>query len=77
MRPTPKAGQKYRHFKGMEVEILGTAVHTETNERLVVYKHDNNIWARPVDMFLSEVDHEKYPDVSQKYRFEEIVQAFV
>lgn len=77
MRPTPKAGQKYRHFKGNEVVILGTAIHTETNERLVIYQHDKDVWARPVDMFLSEVDHEKYPNVSQKYRFEEIVQAFV
>lgn len=52
--------------------VLGVATHTETKEELVVYMHNDKIWARPLDMFLSEVDHEKYPDVTQKYRFERI-----
>lgn len=53
--------------------------HTKetSNEILVIYNCINNIekpynYARPVDMFLSEVDKEKYPDIEQKYRFEEI-----
>lgn len=63
---------KYRHFKGNIITVLYLAKDTETLEDLVVYEHDNQIWVRPKKMFLSEVDHEKYPDVKQKYRFEEI-----
>jgi len=67
-----KEGQKYKHFKGWIIDVIEIAEHTETKEQLVIYKHsaDNKIWARPLEMFLSEVDHEKYPDVKQKYRFE-------
>ena len=67
-----KAGQKYRHFKGASMEVIAIAKHSETKELLVIYEHldTNEIWARPIDMFLSEVDHDKYPDVKQKYRFE-------
>ena len=67
-----KVGQKYRHFKGSLMEIIAIARHSETNELLVIYKHidSNDIWARPIDLFLSEVDHNKYPNVKQKYRFE-------
>lgn len=63
---------KYRHFKGNIITVLYLAKDTETLEDLVVYEHDNQIWVRPKKMFLSEVDHEKYRDVKQKYRFEEI-----
>lgn len=63
-------GQKYRHFKGNVYEIIDVAAHTETLEELVIYKSEDKVWARPIDMFLSEVDHKKYPDVKQKYRFE-------
>lgn len=72
MKRKLKVGQKYRHFKGTIYEVIAIAKHTETLEDLVIYTHDNQIWARPYDMFISEVDHEKYPDVKQKNRFEEI-----
>ena len=67
-------GDKYRHFKGMIVEILELAKDSETLEDMVVYKHTdtNEVWVRPLSMFLSKVDTDKYPDVKQEYRFEKI-----
>lgn len=67
-----KAGMKVRHFKGFISEVIAVAMHTETEEKLVIYKHINEeqIYARPLSMFNSLVDREKYPDVKQKYRFE-------
>ena len=67
-----KAGMKVRHFKGFISEVIDVAMHTETEEKLVIYKHINEeqIYARPLSMFNSLVDREKYPDVKQKYRFE-------
>jgi hypothetical protein len=52
--------------------ILDFATHSETKEKMVIYKslYSNDIYVRPYDMFMSEVDHEKYPDIKQKYRFE-------
>ena len=70
MKRTVKVGQKYRHFKGYICEVLLLAKDSETTEDVVVYNHDGQNWVRPLAMFLSEVDHEKYPDVKQKYRFE-------
>ena len=69
-----KIGAVYRHFKGIIVKIIAIAQHTERDEKLVIYEHVENhtIWARPYDMFNSLVDREKYPDVEQKYRFEEV-----
>lgn len=66
----PKVGQTYRHFKGNIITILEIAKHTETLEEMVVYKHDEEVWVRPLEMFLEKVDKEKYPDVEQVYRFE-------
>ncbi len=81
MQRTVKPYSVWQHFKGFQAVVICLAKHSETGEDLVVYyclgkginsNHVNGIYARPLDMFLSEVDHEKYPDVKQKYRFEEI-----
>ena len=63
----------YKHFKGDYYLVEDIANHSETKEKYVVYRRlygDNSLWIRPMDMFLSEVDQEKYPNVKQKYRFE-------
>lgn len=90
MQERIKSGDIVKHFKRSQAikdidntddmvylyEIISTNVnHTETGERLVVYRAlygDKKLYARPYDMFMSEVDKEKYPDATQKYRFETI-----
>ena len=72
-RPLPTKGEKYKHFKvGKIVTVIGLSRHTETEEITVVYEYEGTIWNRPLEMFMSEVDKEKYPNVSQKYRFEKV-----
>lgn len=67
---------RYKHFKGNEYELLDIAVHTETDEDLAIYRslsgnymQRDKLYARPLKMFLSKVDKEKYPEVEQEYRF--------
>lgn len=67
------SGRKYRHFKNKMYEVIGIATHSETGEDYVVYKPlygEQKMYIRPLDMFASKVDKEKYPDATQEYRFE-------
>lgn len=69
----PVTGGVYRHFKGNEYLVIGTAKHSETDDLYVVYRAlygDRSLYVRPLDMFMSPVDHSKYPSVKQELRFE-------
>lgn len=68
-----KVNRIYKHFKGDYYLVEDIAKYSETEETVVICRKlydDGSLWVRPLDMFLSEVDHEKYPNVEQKYRFE-------
>ena len=63
-------GGTYKHFKGTLHKVIALAKHSETQEEMVVYTHEDTgeIWVRPYEMFTSKVDKEKYPEVNQEYR---------
>lgn len=74
-RKMPVPGNFYRHFKGNIYQIKDIATHSETGEKMVVYQAmypPFGTWVRPLAMFLEKVDRKKYPDVKQRYRFEQI-----
>ncbi len=75
MRQNPKPNEVYHHFKGNDYQIIDIAIHSETRELYVVYKAlygEGKTFIRPLDIFMSEVDHEKYPEITQVYRFEKL-----
>ena len=75
----PKKGEIYRHFKGNLYEIVLIARDSETLEEKVVYKEveGDSAYVRALPMFVSLVDKEKYPNVTQEFRFELVQEAVI
>lgn len=68
-------GAIYRHFKGDYYLVESLAKDCETTETVVIYRQlygKGELWIRPLSSFMAEVDHNKYPEIKQKYRFEQI-----
>lgn len=74
MERTIDIGKIYKHFKGHVYKVINIAIDSETLKKVVVYQNVDNdeVWVRNYDMFNSLVDKKKYPNVEQKYRFEEV-----
>lgn len=68
------SGSRWQHFKGDIMEVMLVALHTETLEEMIVYKHGVDIWTRPISSFLSDEDVSQRPDnkTGQRFRFERI-----
>lgn len=70
VEPTPGI---YRHFKGNRYRVYACATDSETGRRYVFYRAlygEHECFIRPLDMFMSDVDQEKYPNATQRKRFE-------
>ena len=79
IRTIPKPLEVYKHFKGNLYKIIAVGHHSESKEKLVVYydlsgknSTEQDPCIRRLQMFMSELDHDKYPKVMQKYRFEKV-----
>lgn len=63
----------YKHFKGGYFLVEDIAIDSETQEKMVIYRHlygDYSLWVRPLKMFVEKLDKNKYPNASQEYRFQ-------
>lgn len=80
MREIPRPYEVYKHFKGNIYQIISIALDSETLEQVVVYQQlysPFQMYVRPLEMFLSKTDKDKYPDAVQEYRFEKLEKAML